>query len=81
MKRLFLIGTACALAALPLLPAAAMPRASAQRPVIGSGGAIILAHGDHGHAFDHAFDRTLRMARDRDDAWSRGLRRFRNTFD
>jgi hypothetical protein len=83
MKRSLLIAAACVLAATPLASTAAMPRAA----VATSGDVVVLAHGnynytgDHGRAFSHAFDRTLRLARDRDDSWSRGLRRFRDTFD
>jgi hypothetical protein len=78
MKRSWLIGGAVfALAALPALSAAAMPRTSARASVSGPDSAVILAHADHGHAWNH----TLRVGRDRDDAWSGGLRRFRNTFD
>jgi hypothetical protein len=73
-----LIGAAaCALAATPLFAAAAMPRAAAHAAVTGSDNAVVLAHGDHGHALSH----TARINRDRDDAWSRGLRRFRFSFD
>ena len=78
MKRSLLIGTAvCAIAAMPLLPAAAMPRAAAHAIVTGSDKAVVLAHGDHGHALGH----TARIDRDRADAWSRGLRRFRSSFN
>ena len=76
MKRSLLIGAAAlALAAMPLLPATAMPRAAARAPVTGA--AVVLTHGDHGHAFDHA----VRVQSDRSDAWSRGLRRFRDSFN
>jgi hypothetical protein len=77
IKRSLLIGAAaCAFAAMPLLPAAAMPRAAAHA-VIGSDNAVVLTHGDHGHALGH----TVRIERSRDDAWSRGLRRFRSSFN
>jgi len=75
MKHASLFAAACALAALPLLPAAAMPHPATRAPVASSGTAVILARGDH------AWNYKLRLGRDRDDAWSRGLRRFRNTFD
>jgi hypothetical protein len=76
LKRVLLIGAAaCAVAALPF-PAAAMPRAAAHAATA-SDTAVVLTHGDHGHAFGH----TQRVERTRDDAWSRGLRRFRSSFD
>jgi hypothetical protein len=75
MKRSLWIGAAAfAFAATPLL-AAAMPRAAASARVAGSDNAVILAHGDREHAWGHV------IKRDRDDAWSRGLRRFRSSFD
>ncbi len=49
MKRLFLIGVAaCALAALPVLSASAMPRATADTLISGTDSPVILVHG-HGH--------------------------------
>ena len=77
MKRLLSIGAAAfVVAATPLLSASAMPRAAAQAAVTGSDNAVVLVHGDHAHAWDH----TARAGRDRDDAWSRRLRRFRDSF-
>lgn len=75
MKRSLLIAAAAlAFGATPLL-AAAMPRAAIHVSGTDSDNAVILAHGDHGHAWDHV------IKRDRDDAWSRGLRRFRSSFN
>lgn len=73
MKHASLIAAAVALAAMPLLPATAMPRVATHAQATSS--AIVLARGDH------AWNYKLRLGRERDDAWSRGLRRFRNTFD
>jgi hypothetical protein len=75
MKRALLIAAASALAAMPSLTAAAMPRTAARAPAIRPDNAIVLIHGDRVHAFDHA----ARV--NRDDSWSRGLRRFRDSFD
>ncbi len=78
MKRSVLIGAAIvAFAAMPLLAAAAMPRAAAHAPATGSAKAIGLARGNHGLGWAHM----VRIARDRDDTWSRSLRRFRDSFD
>jgi hypothetical protein len=75
MKRVLVIAATSALAALPLFSAAAMPRVAAHAPATRSDNAIVLVHGDRVHALDHA----ARV--NRDDGWSRGLRRFRDTFD
>jgi hypothetical protein len=78
MKRSLLISAAAiAFAAMPLLAAKAMPRAAEHAAVTGTDNRLALAHGDHGLAWRHM----VRIARDRDDAWSRGLRRFRDSFD
>ena len=48
MKRLLLIGVAaCAFAALPMLSASAMPRASADQLVSDTDSPVILAHRGH----------------------------------
>jgi hypothetical protein len=50
MKCLLLIGVAaCAFAAMPVLTASAMPRATADTLVSESDSPVILAHGGHGH--------------------------------
>jgi hypothetical protein len=50
MKRLLLIGVAaCAFAAMPMLTASAMPRATADTLVSESDSPVILARGGHGH--------------------------------
>ncbi len=77
MKRTLLIAAAVAIAGSPLLAADAMPRAATHAPATGSDNKLALAHGDHGLAGRPM----VRMVRDRDDTWSHGLRRFRNTFD
>jgi hypothetical protein len=75
MKRSSLIGAAAVVfAAMPLLSAAAMPRAAAHESVTGSDNAVGPARG-------LAWRHMVRIVRDRDDTWSRGLRRFRNSFD
>ncbi len=78
MTRALLIAAAViAVAGSPWLAANAMPRAATHAPVTGSDNAAALARGDHGLAWRHM----VRMVRDRDDSWSRSLRRFRNAFD
>lgn len=59
MKRLLLIGVAvCAFAALPMLSASAMPRASADRLVSDTDSPVILAHHGHmGHGRHHGWGR------------------------
>jgi hypothetical protein len=58
MKRLLLIGVAvCAFAALPMLSASAMPRASADQLVSDTDSTVILAHGGHGHHGHHGWGR------------------------
>jgi len=53
MKRLLLIGAAaCAFAAMPMLSASAMPRATADRLVSDNDNPVILAHG-YGHWHGH----------------------------
>ena len=50
MKRLLLIGVAaCAFAAMPMLTASAMPRATADTLVGDTDNAVILVHGGYGH--------------------------------
>jgi hypothetical protein len=50
MKRLLLIGVAaCAFAAMPMLTASAMPRATADTLVGESDSPVIQARGGHGH--------------------------------
>ena len=54
MKRLLLIGVAaCAFAALSMLPASAMPRATADMLVGDADHSVILVHGGHGHWHGH----------------------------
>ncbi len=78
VKRLVLIAVATvAFAATPLLAATAMPRAAAHPPATASASAAGLARDSHGLAWAHM----VRMARDRDETWSRSLRRFRDSFD
>ena len=76
-RSLLIAAAAVVLASSPLLPTAAMPRAAAHASVTGSDNKLALAHSDHDRAWRH----TVRIARDRDDSWSRGLRRFRKAFD
>ncbi|WP_291685737.1 hypothetical protein [Bradyrhizobium sp.] len=53
MKRLLLIGVAaCAFAAMPILSASAMPRATADTLVGDNDSSVILVHG-HGHGHGH----------------------------
>jgi len=54
MKRLLLIGVAaCAFAAMPILSASAMPRATADTLVGDTDHSVILVHGGHGHWRGH----------------------------
>jgi hypothetical protein len=53
MKRLLLIGAACAFAAIPTLSASAMPRATADTLMGDTDNSIILVHGGHGHWHGH----------------------------
>jgi hypothetical protein len=49
MKRLLLIGVAaCALAAMPMLSASAMPRATSDMLITSSDSPVVLARGGHG---------------------------------
>jgi len=54
MKRFLLIGVAaCAFAALPILSASAMPRATVDTLVGDNDNSVILVHGYHGHGHGH----------------------------
>jgi len=82
MKRSLLIGAAaCAIAVMPILAIAATPRTTSHAVVTSSDNAVVLVQGDHGADRGRALSDTARVGRDRDDAWSRGLRRFRSSFD
>jgi len=60
-----------------MLSFAATPREIAHAVVTAPDSAVVLVHGDR----TRAGNGTARLWRDRDDAWSRGLRRFRDTLD
>ena len=54
MKRLLLIGAAvCAFAAMPMLTASAMPRATADTLLSESDSAVVQARWGHGHGHGH----------------------------
>jgi hypothetical protein len=74
MKRLLLIGVAaCAFAALPVLSASAMPRATADTLVSDTDSPVILARGGHGHGHGHMG----RGGRGHHYGWGRGHHRGR----
>jgi hypothetical protein len=54
MKRLLLIGVAaCAFAALPVLSASAMPRATQDRLIGETDNSVVMVRGGHGHGHGH----------------------------
>jgi hypothetical protein len=74
MKRLLLIGVAaCAFAALPVLSASAMPRATADTLVSDTDSPVVLARGGHGHGHGHMG----RGGRGHHYGWGRGHHRGR----
>lgn len=74
MKRLLLISVAvCAFAAMPMLSASAMPRATADTLVSGTDNPVILARWGHGHGHGHMG----RGGRGHHYGWGRGHRHGR----
>ena len=72
MKRLLLIGVAaCASAAIPMLSASAMPRATSNMLVSDTDNSVILAHG-HGHGHGHGWGHGHMGGRGHHYGWGRG---------